>query len=185
MELPMKRLGAALILTALLAFAAAGCGGSDPSATEDWAGDVCSAVSDWQDQIEKSAADIREQLQSPGVDTLEAIKNEITEAADASIDLSENLKSLEPPDTEAGDQAQQELEALGDQVDKTVDKTRETIEGLPENASLTEVAEAVAPLLPSIQALATNVSGSITSLKERSSELKESFDKADSCEKFR
>jgi septation ring formation regulator EzrA len=185
MGLPMKRLGAALILTALLAFAAAGCGGSEPSATEDWAGDVCSAVSDWQDQIEKSAADIREQLQSPGVDTLEAIKNEITEAADASIDLSENLKSLEPPDTEAGDQAQQELEALGDQVDKTVDKTRETIEGLPENASLTEVAEAVAPLLPSIQALATNVSVTVGSVKERSSELKEGFDKADSCEKFR
>jgi septation ring formation regulator EzrA len=185
MELAMKRLGAALVLTALLAFAAAGCGGSEPSATEDWAGGVCSAVSDWQDQIEKSAADIREQLQSPGVDTLEAIKNEITEAADASIDLSENLKSLEPPDTEAGDQAQQELEALGDQVDQTVDKTRETIEGLPENASLTEVAEAVAPLLPSIQALATNVSVTIGSVKERSSELKEGFDKADSCEKFR
>ena len=181
----MKRLGAALILTALLAFAAAGCGGSGPSASEEWAGDVCSAVSDWQDQIEKSAADIREQLQSPGVDTLEAIKNEITEAADASIDLSENLKSLEPPDTEAGDQAQQELEALGDQVDMTVDKTRETIEGLPENASLTEVAEAVAPLLPSIQALATNVSATVGSVKERSSELKEGFDKADSCEKFR
>jgi uncharacterized phage infection (PIP) family protein YhgE len=185
MELPMKRLGAAVILTALLAFAAAGCGGSETSATEDWAGDVCSAVNDWQDQIEQSATDIREQLQSPGVDTLEAIKDEITEAADASIDLSENLKSLKPPDTEAGDRVQQEVDELADQVDKTVDKTRETIEGLPDNASLTEVAQAVAPLLPSIQALVANVSASITGLQERGSELKEAFDKADSCEKFR
>jgi ABC-type transporter Mla subunit MlaD len=185
MELPMKRLGAAVILTALLAFAAAGCGGGETSATEDWAGDVCSAVGDWQDQIEQSATDIREQLQSPGVDTLEAIKDEITEAADASIDLSENLKSLKPPDTESGEQVQQQVNKLADQVDETVDKTRETIEGLPDNASLTEVAQAVAPLLPSIQSLITNVSASLTSVQERGSELKEAFDKADSCEKFR
>jgi len=185
MELTMRRLGSVLIIAALLAFAAAGCGGSDPSASEEWAGDVCSAVGDWQDQIEQSAADIREQLQSPGVDTLEAIKNEITEAADASIDLSEELKSLEPPDTEAGDQAQQEVDALADQVDETVDKTRETIEGLPENASLTEVAEAVAPLLPPLQALVTNVSATLTSVKERGSELNEGFQKADSCERYR
>ena len=181
----MKRLGAALALTGLLAFAAAGCGGSETSSTEDWAGDVCSAVGDWQDQIEQSAADIREQIQSPGADTLEAIKDEITEAADASIDLSENLKSLKPPDTESGKRAQQEVDELADQVDETVDKTRETIEGLPDNASLTEVAEAVAPLLPSLQALVTNVSASLTSLQERGSELKEAFGKADSCEKFR
>ena len=181
----MKRLGAALVATGLLAFAAAGCGGSESSATEDWAGDVCSAVGDWQNQIEQSAADIREQVQSPGADTLEAIKDEITEAADASIDLSDNLKSLKPPDTEDGDRAQQQVDELADQVDETVDKTRETIEGLPDNASLTEVAEAVAPLLPSLQALITNVSASLTSLQERGSELKDAFDKADSCEKFR
>ena len=171
--------------TALLAFAAAGCGGDETSATEEWAGDVCSAVGTWQDQIEQSATDIREQIQSPGADTLEAIKDEITEAADASIDLSEELKSLKPPDTEKGDRTQQEVEALADQVDQTVDKTRETIEGLPDDASLTEVGKAVGPLLPSLQALITNVSATLTSLQEQGSELKEGFDKADSCERYR
>ena len=181
----MKHLGAALALTATLAFAAAGCGGSEPSASEQWAGDVCSAVGDWQDQIEKSASDIREHIQSPGADTLAAIESEIQEAADASSQLADELKSLEPPDTEAGRQAQQELDSLADQVDETVDKTRETIDNLPDNASLTEVASAVAPLLPSLQALATNVSDSLGSVKERGSELKEGFDKADSCERYR
>lgn len=181
----MKRLGGAIVLITVLAFAAAGCGGSDTSATEDWAGDVCSAVSDWQDQIEQSATNIREQVRSPDANTLEAIKDEITAAADASIDLSEKLKGLKPPDTEEGDRAQQEIENLADQVDSTVDKTRETIEGLPDNASLTEVAAAIAPLLPPIQALITNVSSSLTSLQQLGSELKEGFDKADSCEKYR
>jgi hypothetical protein len=185
MELPMRRLGAALVLTAVVAFAAAGCGGSEPSATETWAGDVCSAVSDWQEQIEQSATDIRAQIESPSLDTLSAIESEIQEAADASTELADELRSLEPPDTEAGEQAQQELNSLGDQVDETVDRTRETIDNIPEDASLSEVVEAVTPLLPSIQALATNVSMTIGSVKERGSELKEGFDKADSCEKYR
>jgi uncharacterized phage infection (PIP) family protein YhgE len=185
MELPMKRLGPVLILTAMLAFAAASCGGSEPSATEDWAGDVCSSVSDWQDQLEQSASDIREQVQSPGANTLAAIESEIQEAVDASNELADELRSLEPPDTENGDQAKQELDQLADQVEATVDKTKETIDNLPKNAGLRDVATAVAPLLPSLQALVTNVSATLTSFQDRGSELKEGFDEADSCEKYR
>jgi uncharacterized phage infection (PIP) family protein YhgE len=185
MGLPMKRLGPVLVLTAMLAFVAAGCGGSEPSASEEWAGDVCSAVSDWQDQLEQSASDIREQVQSPGAGTLAAIDSEIQEAVDASKELADELSSLEPPDTEAGDQAQQEVDSLAVQVEDTVDKTKETIDKLPENASLSEVATTVAPLLPSLQALAVNVSATLKSLQDRGSELKEGFDKAGSCEKYR
>jgi methyl-accepting chemotaxis protein len=181
----VKRLGAALILTTVLAFAAAGCGGSEPSASEEWADDVCSTVGDWQDEIEESAGDIREQVQSPGADTLEAIQSEIQEGVDASEELADELRSLEPPDTDAGEQAQQEINSLADLVETTVDKTKETIDNLPENASLTEVAQAVAPLLPDLQALVTNTSAALTSVQKSGSELKEAFDKADSCERYR
>jgi uncharacterized phage infection (PIP) family protein YhgE len=181
----VRRFGAAAFLTATLAIAAAGCGGSDPSAEEDWAGDVCSSVSDWQDQIEESAADIREQIESPGAGTLAAVESEIEEGVDASKELADDLQSLEPPDTEAGEQAQQEIDSLADQVEETVEKTKETIDSLPENASLSEVVETVGPLLPSLQALATNVSATLASVQERGSDLKEGFDKADSCEKYR
>lgn len=180
----MKRLGPVLILTATLAFAAAGCGGSEP-ASQEWAGDVCSAVGDWQDQLEQSASDIREQIQSPGAGTLAAIESEIREAADASTELADELKSLDAPDTENGDQAKQQVDSLADQVEDTVDKTKETIDGLPENAGLTEVAEAVAPLLPSLQALVTNVSATLDAVQEAGSELKDGFDEAGSCEQYR
>ena len=169
----------------MLGIVAAGCGGNEASAEEEWAGGVCSAVSDWQERIEQSAADISEQVRSPGADTLATIESEIQEGVDASKELADELKSLEPPDTEAGDQAQQELEGLADQVEATVDKTKETIDSLPENAGLKEVAQTVAPLLPSLQALATNVSVTIANVKERGSELKDGFDKADSCKKYR
>jgi hypothetical protein len=185
MEVPMKRLGPVLILTATLAFAAAGCGGSEPSASEEWAGDVCSAVGDWQDQLEQSASEIREQIQSPGADTLAAVQSEIQEAADASTELADELRDLDAPDTEDGDQAKQQIDSLADQVQETVDKTQETIDGLPENAGLTEVAQAVAPLLPSLQALVTNVSSTVQALQDAGSELKDGFDEAGSCEQFR
>jgi hypothetical protein len=181
----MKRLGAALLLTATLAFAAAGCGGSDPSATEEWAGDVCSSVGDWQDQLEQSASDIREQIRSPSADTLAAVQSEIEEAVDASRELTDDLRSLDAPDTESGEEAQQEIAALADLVETTIDKTQETIDNLPKNAGLRDVAQAVAPLLPSLQALVTNVSSTLSSVQERGSELKESFDDADACERYR
>ena len=181
----MKRFGAVLILTVTLAFAAAGCGGSEPSAEEEWAGDVCSSVSDWQDQVEQSATDIREQVRSPGADTLAAIESEIEEAADATNKLAEDLQSLETPDTEGADQAKQELDALGTQLESTVDNVKQTIDSLPENASLTELAKALSPLLPSLQSLATNASNALASVQETGSELKTGFEQADSCEQYR
>jgi chromosome segregation ATPase len=181
----VKRLGAALVLTVTLAFAAAGCGGSEPSAEEEWAGDVCSSVSDWQDQIQQSATDIREQIRSPGADTLAAIESEIEEAADATNKLADDLQSLEAPDTEGADQAKQELDALGTQLESTVENVKQTIDTLPENASLTEVAKALSPLLPSLQNLATTASSALASVQETGSELKTGFEQADSCEQYR
>jgi hypothetical protein len=185
MEPPMKRLGAALVLTVTLAFAAAGCGGSDPSAEEEWAGDVCSSLSEWQDQIEQSATDIREQIRSPGADTLATIESELGGAADATNKLADDLQSLEAPDTEGADQAKQELDALGTQLESTVTNAKETIDSLPEDASLTEVAKALAPLLPSLQNLATTASNALTIVQETGSELKTGFEQADSCERYR
>ena len=180
----MIRLGATLVLSATLAILAAGCGGGT-SAEEEWAGDVCTAVSGWQDQVEKSADDVSEQLQSPGAGTLAAIDAEIQEALDATEKLGDDLQDLEPPDTEAGDQAKQELDALALQLDSTVTKTKETVDGLPEGASVSQVLETLAPLAPSLQSLAVSVSSTLESVQERGSDLKEGFDKADSCEKYR
>lgn len=180
----MIRLGATLVLSASLAILGAGCGG-DTSAEEEWAGDVCSAVSSWQDQVEQSSDDVREALQSPGAGTLAAIDAEVQEIIDATDKVGDDLRELEPPDTEAGDQAKQELDTLAVQLEATATNTKETFDSLPEGASITEVATALEPLVPTIQSLVASVSSTFTAVKESGSELKEGFDKADSCEKYR
>ena len=184
MDRVVIRLRATLVLSATLAILAAGCGG-ETSAEEEWAGDLCTAVSDWRNQVEQSADDVSGQLQSPGAGTLAAIDSEIQEAVDATEKLGDDLNGLEPPDSEAGAEAQQDLDALTVQLDSTVTNTKETVDSLPEDASFSQVAETLAPLVPSLRTLAVSVSTTLESVQKRGSEIKEGFDKADSCEDFR
>jgi septal ring factor EnvC (AmiA/AmiB activator) len=180
----MLRLAAILVLSGALAILAGGCGG-DASAEEEWAGDVCSAVSDWQDQVEQTADDVREALKSPGAGTLAAIDAEVREIIDATDQLGDDLRELEPPDTEAGDQAKQELETLAVQLEATATNMKETFDNLPEDAGIAELADALEPLIPTIQSLVASASNTFTAVKESGSELKEGFDNADSCKQFR
>jgi methyl-accepting chemotaxis protein len=180
----MLRLAVILILSAAFAILAAGCGG-DASAEEEWAGDVCSAVSDWQDEVEQTADDVREAVRSPGAGTLATIEAEMREIIDATDELGDDLRELEPPDSEAGDQAKQELETLAVQLEATATNMKETFDNLPEDASITQVADAVEPLIPTIQSLIGSASNTFDAVKESGSELEEGFDNADSCERYR
>jgi hypothetical protein len=179
------RLGATLLLFATLAILAAGCGGSDTSAEEEWAGDICTAVSGWQDQVEQATDEAREALQSPGSGTLAAIDAEVQEITDATDDLGDDLRELEPPDTDAGEQAKREVDAFATQLEATATNAKETFDNLPEDAGLTELANALAPLVPAVHALVDSASSTFTAVKESGSELEEGFDDADSCERYR
>jgi hypothetical protein len=184
MDRVVIRLGATLVLSATLAFLAAGCGG-ETSAEEEWVGDICTAVSGWQDQVEQSTDAAREALQSPGAGTLAAIDTEVQEIIDATDMLGDDLRGLEPPDTEAGDQAKRELDTLAVQLESTAANMKETFDNLPEDPSITDYADALEPLVPSIQSLIGSVSTTFAAVKESGSELQEGFDAADSCERYR
>ena len=181
----MLRLGATLVLSATLAILSAGCGGSDTSAEEQWAGDVCTAVSGWQDQVEQSSNDAREALQSPGAGTVAAIQANVQEIIDATDTLGNDLKGLEPPDTEAGEQAKREVDTLAVQLQATASNMKETFDNLPDDPSITDIADALEPLVPSTQSLIESASSTFAAVKESGSELKEGFDDADSCERYR
>ena len=180
----VRRLASALALSVTLAVVVAACGG-DESPEEEWAGSVCSEISDWKGQIEQSTDAVREELQAPEIGTLAAIDAQVREAVAATDELAANLKALGPPDTESGEEAEQELLALASQLEATAAQTKQTVDSVPEGADAGEIAQKLAPLALALQSLAVNASSTLASIKESGEKIKEGFEKADSCEEFR
>ncbi len=180
----MRRLAPLIALSVALSVLAAGCGGG-ASQEEKFAGDVCTDISDWKGKLEKSADTIQSEVRSADAGTLAAIDAEIRKAVDATEELADDLKGLEAPDNESGTQAKDQLEALGSQLEATVEQAKTAAESLPEDANASQIAEKLGPLIPALQSLAVQTSRTLDSVKESGGKLKDGFEKADSCDEFR
>jgi hypothetical protein len=107
--------GALAALVTAVALLAAGCGGSDDaSPQEQWAADVCGALSDWESSVSSIATDF-----SGGV-SKDVLSQKVDDAEQATSDLVDELKSIGPPETEAGDQAKSEIDAFADTASTSV-----------------------------------------------------------------
>ena len=175
----------ALVSSAVLSFAAAGCGGGETPAAEQWADDVCTSVADWKQEIGNAGEDVRAELRSPSEGTLTRIGESVQSAVDATTQLSADLKALDAPDVDSGDQAKQQVDAFATQLQTTVDETKKTVDDIPDNASIVEIGTALAPLLPSLQTLADKGKSAIASIEATGSELKDGFENADACKPLR
>jgi septal ring factor EnvC (AmiA/AmiB activator) len=175
---------ALLLLTATLAFLAPGCG-SDSSEAEKWASSVCSTVSDWQGEIEDAANEVRDELQSPSAATVASIETQIRTAVDETQQLSTDLKAIGAPDIDSGAQAKQQVDALASQLEAAVNVAKDAVDALPDNTSLTELAQKLLPLAPAIQDLADSASNTLEAIESSSDELKDGFNDADACKPYR
>ena len=174
-----------LALTATLAFVAAGCRSSSPSAQEKWADSVCTNVGNWKSQVQKSVSDIQTTLKSPSSGMLTSIKADIRDAVTATQQLASNLKGLKPPDSGSGVQAQQQLNSLSTQLQTTSTQAKQAVASVPQGAGTSATLKALAPLAPSLQSLATTTQNTLNSIQASAKNLKEGFQKADSCKQFR
>src|SRR5262245_57260657 len=113
----MRPFIAALSLGCLLALAA-GCG-EEESGAEAWAGDVCSSVQEWRENLTSLAVDAQVEGLSP-----DTVRTAIEGGVEATERLRDQLNDLGPPDTEAGDEIEQELDALADSVVQTAEEAR-------------------------------------------------------------
>ena len=178
----MRRFAAAVVLSAVLGIVVAGCGGSSPE--EEWAGSVCSDVGDWKSQVQKASDDVKTQLQSPQAGTLAAIDADVRSAVSATEQVATKLKATKPPDTDAGTHAKQQIDSLASQLDTTVTEAKQTLDSVPEGASLTETVQKLAPLVPDLSSLLASASSTLSSVQSSASEIKDGFEKADSCDQF-
>ena len=117
---------AAVSLVALLSVAAAGCGGDDQSSAEQWANTVCTDLNTWADSITTAITGVMSQGLSV---TRSDLRTAANQAQNATSRLVDDLRAIGPPDTDSGEQAQQELQQLGDSIEQHANKTRELVEG--------------------------------------------------------
>ena len=166
-----------LVVLAVLAFVAAGCGGSssDTKANEAYANSVCSAIGAWEQQIKSIATDF-----SGGISKA-SLQSKIAQADTATKTLKTQIKAVPPPNTSDGQAAKTQVDQLSSQVASTVSTAQTAVASIPDNASLTTVAAALVPLAPQVKGLASTAQATVTSLQTAKGSLASAFKSADSC----
>jgi hypothetical protein len=146
-------------LAAVLALVASGCGQSDddtasePSAAESWAAPVCTTVGARTTTLK----DPKETLSTPRDLSAADIESTFAEVRTATSTLVDELGDLGVPDTDAGDQAEERVSSLSDQLEEQAtvveDASGDQPQGMGELlASVSTVSGAVAQMISDTQA---------------------------------
>jgi hypothetical protein len=176
----MRSLIAALSLGCLLALAA-GCG-EEESGAGAWAGDVCSSVQEWRENLTSLVVD----AQTEGL-SRETVMTAVEGGVEATQRLRDQLRDLGPPDTEAGDEIETELDALADSVVESVEDARAQAEELPEDQSVPELLESLTSIGASLQSVVADAEATFAELQELEPgrELEEAFESSEECQDLR
>jgi hypothetical protein len=169
---------------ALLALAA-GCGGSTPSASEQWAGDVCGTMDDWATQMQGYSDDVRAAISSPSTDSITTIQKSIQKGADATNKLADDLKGLEPLPTSNGQTAGSQLDAFATQIEQTVTEVQNQAKSIQSGATASEIATAIGAIASDVSAAVAQGKSTFESLQETNGELRDAFDNVDTCKQLK
>ena len=167
----------ALAVALGVAVLAAGCGGSDdtPSA-QSWADDVCSSINTWKDSITEAAQSVTD-----GGVTKESVDNAIGDMKDATNTLTDDLKDLGAPDTDAGDQAKEQADKLSSQLQ---DGTQKIEDASQDVSGASEALAAASTITGTLSTMTSQVTAAFNNLQDldAAGELQEAFRNADSCQ---
>lgn len=171
-------------LVAAMAVAVTGCGdsddgsGSEPTAAESWASDMCSTVGAWTTTI----ADARTALSSPRDLSANEIESTFAEVRTATTTLVEDLGDLGAPDTDAGDEAEERIASLSEQLQEQADIVEDAVggesQGMAERlAGVSTVSAAVAQMISDAQAAVADIR-----TLDGAQELEDAISGASSCQ---
>ena len=165
--------GAALVL-------AAGCGGGDDdaSATEQWTSSACSAVNSWRSSVESIGDMLRANPTTAGA---ESAFDDLMRATQTLVD---DLKGLGRPETEAGQEAQESVNALADDLDRSIQEMETAVD---DASGASGVLAAISVVTGNLATMGEDVSSTVDSLQQLDGgeELRNAFEQADSCDDLR
>jgi hypothetical protein len=176
----MRSFIVALLLGCVLALAA-GCGGEE-SGAGPWVDDVCSSVQEWRENLTSLVVDA--QAEGLSVDT---VRTAIDGGVEATNRLRDQLQDLGPPDTEAGDQIEGELDALADNVVESVEEARDEAAALPEDQSVAQLLQSLTSIASDLQSLVGDAQATFNEIQELEpgTELEEAFESSEECQSLR
>ena len=155
-----------------------------PPTTEEWADEVCTSLSDWRESI-TSLADVGGEPF-----TADTLRDKLDEAEGATTDLVTQLRDLGPPDLDAGDELEQQLDESTEELESSFEDLRESAEEAAD-APAAEFLQQLAGLASDFAALQAAISTTVSSLEnanvaeESKAELQQAFADAPSCQSLR
>ena len=155
----------------------AGCGGDDGggSSANEWADDLCSAITTWSESITSTAQSL-----GGGNLTEDELRSAVDDFESDTSDFVDDVKGLGAPDTEAGEEAQQSLDELADDVEENVTQMREAVD---EASGVRGVIEAATAVSAALSTMGTQLSSTFAELEQLdgAAELERAFEESDSC----
>jgi hypothetical protein len=172
---------AALVL-GVLALVAAGCGGGDDeelSQTEQWASGFCTSVTTWTDSLSE-VGDSLSDASSLSADALNDAEEDLSAATETFVD---EVRGLGSPGTEAGDEVESSLEALGETLDTETAKIQEAVE---DASGLTGLASAISAVGTSLTAMGTAFQTALGAIEDADveGELEAAFESTPACDEL-
>ena len=160
----------------IAAVTAAGCGSSDDSTTPaEWASGVCSAITTWQSALTSAADSVRSDPTKDGVESA------VEDAKSATDTLESDLKDLGKPDTDAGEQAKEQVDQLSTTLQDGSDTINEAVDDVSDASG---VPAAIATVTSTVTTMETAVDTTVTNILalDPQGELKDAFTSSSECD---
>jgi len=167
---------AVLVAACCLAVLAGSCGGDDSSA-DAWAGDFCTAVEDWRERVQDASGRLAEQKTFSD----DELDDAIHEAVAAFDDFLADLGKLGPPDVQARDEIEQELDHLESVLRERAANARAGVD--QPAGTLSEALGRLAALARELSASAASLEATIANIRrlDPAGELKQTLESSDAC----
>jgi len=171
----------AVVCVAAVAFAGAGCGGDESTAspTVEWADGFCTAITSWTTALQE----VTGEFSSPSSLSQEGIEGAASDVGAATRQLVDDLRSLGAPETESGEETRAALDELATTLDDDLAEIEDAAEGV---SGLTDLPGAITSITTALSSMGTAFASALQTIEsgDAKGELEDAFEQADSCDEI-
>jgi hypothetical protein len=175
----MRAFLAAVVLS--LSVVAAGCGGSsnDTTPTEKWASGLCTSVSTWKSSITSTVTSV----QQSGV-SKDSLTKGVDQAKTATNKLTDDLRGLGRPNTQAGKEAQSQVDQFANELDDNIKKVEDAVGNASNAQSMLSAVSVVGSTVSAMSQQLKSTLSSLEGLGQGKNEIQQAFQTVPACKEL-